>query len=88
MKKFAIRLGLLAATCLMLVGVPLTFAPAPAQAQGLYNQFGPQYAPYDYRVDRFCRAAYWHRDWRAMRWCGRQGEYGPYNRPFGPYYYR
>lgn len=90
MKSLVMRLGLLTATCLMLVGAPMTFAPAPAHAQGLYVQIGPgpRYGPYDYRRDRFCRAAYWNRDWRAMRWCRSQGVYGPYDRPYGPYTHR
>jgi hypothetical protein len=88
MKKLAVRLGLLAATCLTLVSAPMTFAPAPAEAQGLYVQFGPGPRYYDAREDRFCRAAYWSRDWRAMRWCARQGEYGPYDRRYGRYDYR
>jgi len=86
MKRLAMRLGLLAATCLMLVSAPMTFAPASAQAQGVHVQIGPGTRYYDYRTARFCRAAYWHRDWQAMRWCRWQGEYGPYDRPYGPYY--
>jgi hypothetical protein len=89
MKKLAIHLGLLALSCLMLVAAPMSFAPVPAQAQGLYVQIGPspRYGPppYEDRQDRFCRAAYWHRDWRAMRWCTWHGEYGPHDRPYGPY---
>ncbi len=72
MRTLATRAGLLAVTCLMLVGVPLSLAPAAAQAQGLYVQIGPGYGPppdYYYRRDRFCRWAYWNRDWRAVRWC-------------------
>ena len=88
MSKRAMRLGLLGATCLALVSVPMSFAPAPAQAQSLYVQIGPgpRYGPSPYdRRDRFCRAAYWHRDWRAMRWCGWHGEGGQHGRPYGPY---
>jgi hypothetical protein len=85
MKRIAIRLGVLAATGLMLIGAPMAFAPPPAQAQGLYVQIGPRYGDDD-RRERFCRAAYWHRDWRAMRWCGWHGAYGPAFRPYGPYY--
>lgn len=78
MKKLAMRLGVLAAGCLMLVSAPMAFAPAPAQAQGLYVQFGfgPRYGGYDDRRGDFCRAAYWHRDWQAMRWCEWHGAYG------------
>ena len=90
MKRVALRLGLLAASCLMLVSASIAFGPAPAQAQGLYVQFGPGPRYYDAaREERFCRAAYWHRDWRAMQWCARQGAYGPYYGPYGngPYNY-
>ncbi len=72
MRRLAMRVGLLAVTGLMLVGVPLSLAPAAAQAQSFYVQVGPRYgsAPgYPYRQARSCRAAYWHRDWQAMRWC-------------------
>jgi hypothetical protein len=96
--KTAIRFGLLTATCLMIVTVPIAFTTAPAQAQSLYVQVGPGYGPgyggYGWRTERFCRAAYWRRDWQAMRWCRWHSTYapsypayGPYYRPYQPAYY-
>jgi hypothetical protein len=81
MMRLAARSALVLAASCVLIGLPV-LTPAPAHAQGfnIHFYFGsppppPAYGPYgppNYESTDwyyYCRDAYWHRDWYAMRQC-------------------
>src|SRR5579871_4016138 len=62
----------LAPTAAQAQGFYIQIGPGYGPPGYYYGPPGYYYGPppgYYYRRDRFCRAAYWRSDWRAMRWC-------------------